>query len=61
MGQKRCSCCEQLKPESDFAERGDSWGTYAWCNGCRVLLDRDKTTKAQNDYLKKTEVFKVRD
>ncbi len=59
MRQKLCSSCEEQKPLSEFAEREDSWGTYAWCNDCRKLFDRDKLTKKQTVNIEKTQLFHV--
>jgi hypothetical protein len=57
---KRCSCCETDKPQSAFTDREDNWGLYSWCNDCRKLLDRDKVTPKQAEFVEKTRIFRVR-
>lgn len=58
MRQKKCSGdCGKVKSIDQFAEREDAWGHYSWCNDCRELLDRDKTTKDQDEIMNKTRLF----
>lgn len=60
MGTKLCKTCEIVKDTEHFQEREDAWGLYDMCNECRRLLDMDTTTRSQDRYIKKTQMFFVR-
>ena len=43
-----------------FQDREDGWGTYGWCNECRVKEGRDKLTPLQQIFTEKTRLFTLR-
>ena len=57
---KQCSNCHIAKDITEFEDRTDAWGQFAWCYSCRIQEGRNRVSRTQEDFMRRTQMFALK-